>query len=68
MADQKVLARKANPSRLDIHGAPKARLNDVDESSPGDERAEPWTAGFVTSEGTHIPLFVPRVPQEFASG
>lgn len=64
MADQKALACKTKPAKVDVGAGPKAGLNGVDESPLRGERAEPWAAGFVTSEGIHIPLFVPRVPQE----
>ena len=54
--------RKAKSSRLDIAHRPPPRVNEYLKADAGETliptREEPWAAGFVTSEGTHIPLFV----------
>lgn len=52
-----VIDWKAEPSRVDV--PPKPGLKVADQiAPPGGAREEPWADGFVTSNGTHIPLFL----------
>jgi len=59
MPDLKGLDWRGEPSRGEVPRLRKPGLHIADQISPGGAREEPWAAGFVTSNGTHIPLFVP---------
>ena len=62
MSNQKSILWKAKATSLDTAHRQSSRVNEylrsvMDEPSLPTRKA-PWAAGFVTSEGTHIPLFV----------
>jgi hypothetical protein len=67
MVNRKAISWKAKGASLETAHRPLSRVNGYLQSD-GDEnvmvtRRELWAAGFVTSEGTHIRLFVRLRPR-----
>ena len=71
MVSREALAWKTTASRMDIADTPSHLLNQcvnsdvvVESISRRGTSEEPWADGFITPEGTHIPLFVPLAPRD----
>jgi hypothetical protein len=62
-------ATKAQTSTDEIAEIRKEEANDTDENPDPSRgaRTKAWAEGFVTSEGAHIPLFVPHATEEPAA-
>lgn len=60
MADSKTIGCNVELPRVDFGRAPEAGLADAGEGLRSGGDSQSWAAGFVTSEGAHMPLFVPN--------
>ena len=67
MAERRIRAQKDKPTGVDTAQPDENLPSKRDAEAPvQDAREERWANGFVTSDGTRIPLFVPERDEEAA--